>query len=54
MLGKLKANRKSYASPTLNKLQPEEAEVLLETQAKAGNNDAEDLLDLLSLVPKET
>jgi hypothetical protein len=41
-------DRKSYASPNLNKLTPKEAHLLLESQAAQGNEDAKDLLDLVS------
>ena len=45
---------KTYASPSLNKLTPEQAQLLLKSQAAQGNKDAKDLLDLLSQASKES
>jgi len=47
-------DHKKYASPTLNKLTPKEAQLLLESQAAQGDKDARDLLDLMPLTSKAT
>lgn len=47
-------DQKPYRAPTLNKLTPEEAQRLLESRAAAGDQEAKDLLDLLSSSSKET
>ena len=51
---KTQPDRKPYASPSLAKLTPEEVRLLLESQAAQGDEDAKDLLDLLSPAPKVT
>jgi hypothetical protein len=47
-------DRKTYASPNLNKLTAKEAHLLLESQAAQGDEAAKDLLHLLSLTSKGT
>jgi hypothetical protein len=51
--GKPMPEAKTYASPSLSKLTPEQAKLLLKSQAAQGNKDAKDLLNLLSQASKE-